>query len=85
MGKLPNPHGQPRRYFGTVSSRRVSIRAANGPVLKVPTSCSLPGAESCGTRTEAAQNVPQAKPDLAELRTVPAGETSWTVAQLYLS
>ncbi len=59
------------------------MTAASGPVLNVPTNCSLPGDESCGTRTEAAQNVPQAKPDFAELRTMPAADTNWTVAQLY--
>jgi len=51
------------RFATTSTVRRAVTTPDSGPVLNVAVSCSLPGDWSCGTRTEAEQNVPQANPD----------------------
>jgi hypothetical protein len=54
----------------------------SGPASNNPTTCSDPDGWLSGTRTEAEQNVPQAKPDWAELTVFPSAEISFKLQRL---
>ena len=67
-------------YGGPAAGTRTSVaahnRPASGPVSKAAVSRIGPAGAGSGTRTEAGQNVPQAKPDRAVLTDRPPASSA---------